>query len=74
MVKVYSLFNRFNEEIYIGITIDLDRRLYEQNTGKSKYTKTYKPWTVFYSEECADYLSAPKREIYFNTTTGLREL
>ena len=74
MVKVYALFNRINEEIYIGITTDLERRLNEHNTGKSRYTKAYKPWTVFYTEECEDFLSARKREIYFKTTNGRREL
>jgi putative endonuclease len=74
MVMVYALFNRMNDEIYIGITSDISRRLNEHNTGKSRYTKAYRPWQVFYSEECNDYVEARKQEVYFKTTKGRREL
>jgi putative endonuclease len=74
MLTVYALFNSINQEIYIGITIDLSRRLFEHNSGKSKYTKAYKPWTVFYSEICENYTEARKREIFFKSTNGRREL
>ena len=74
MVFVYALSNEINSELYIGITLDIERRLKEHNSGKSRYTKAYKPWKVFYTEVCEDYSAARKREVYFKTTTGRREL
>ncbi len=74
MVVVYALFNLINTEIYIGITTDITRRLKEHNSGKSHYTKAYKPWQVFYTEQCPDYSSARTREIFLKTTAGRREL
>jgi putative endonuclease len=74
MVTVYALFNLVNDEIYIGISNDITRRLKEHNSGKSHFTKAYKPWRVFYTELCSDYTSARSRELYFKTTTGRREL
>jgi putative endonuclease len=74
MVYVYALSNTINKEIYIGISTDLERRLKEHNQGKSRYTRAYKPWQMFYTEECDSYASARKRELYYKTTTGRREL
>ncbi|MFA5972075.1 MAG: GIY-YIG nuclease family protein [Lentimicrobiaceae bacterium] len=74
MVLVYALSNEINNEVYIGITVDIERRLKEHNSGKSRYTKAYRPWKVFYFEVCDDYSAARKREVYFKTTSGRREL
>jgi putative endonuclease len=74
MVIVYALSNEINNEVYIGITIDISRRLKEHNSGKSRYTKAYKPWEVFYTEVCDDYAAARTREVFFKTTVGRREL
>jgi putative endonuclease len=74
MAIVYALFNEINTEVYIGITLDIVQRLKEHNSGKSRYTKAYKPWKVFYTEVCDNYAAARKREVYFKTTSGRREL
>jgi predicted GIY-YIG superfamily endonuclease len=74
MVFVYALSNEINNEVYIGITKDITRRLKEHNSGGNRYTKAYKPWKVFYSEVCDNYAAARKREVYFKTTSGRREL
>ncbi len=74
MVTVYALCNEINNEIYIGISKDVLRRLKEHNSGNNRYTKAFKPWAVFYTEMCNDYSSARKREVYFKTTSGRREL
>ncbi len=34
------------EQIYIGYTTDLNRRLKEHNEGLSKHTSKYKPWKI----------------------------
>jgi putative endonuclease len=74
MIAVYALYNEINSEIYIGITLDIIRRLQEHNSGKSRYTKAFKPWKVFYTEECENYPTARNRELFFKTSTGRREL
>jgi predicted GIY-YIG superfamily endonuclease len=74
MVYVYALSNKINLEIYIGISADSERRLKEHNQGKSRYTRAYRPWQKFYSEGCDSYASARKRELYFKTTSGRREI
>lgn len=74
MVIVYALYNKINSKIYIGITIDIKRRLKEHNAGKNRYTKAFMPWMVFFKEQSEDYSSARKRELYFKSTKGRREL
>ncbi|MEK7478668.1 MAG: GIY-YIG nuclease family protein [Patescibacteria group bacterium] len=50
MYYVYVLKSKLMEEIYIGSTNDLRRRLQEHNDGKEISTKRYAPWTIFYYE------------------------
>ncbi len=37
---------QFPDRCYIGITDDLDRRLYEHNQATTGYSKRYAPWHV----------------------------
>ena len=74
MVIVYALSNKVNEEVYVGMTSDLDRRISEHNSGKNRYTKAFLPWTVFYTEEHPEFSSARKREKYIKSASGKRFL
>ena len=60
---MYILTNRTNEVLYIGVTNDLVRRLYEH---KSKlidgFTKKYNVDKLVYCEETTDIKEAIKRE------------
>ena len=49
VVTVYALKNSINDEIYVGISTDPERRLKEHNSGKNRYTKAFKPWSIFYT-------------------------
>ncbi len=40
---VYALKNKINNEIYVGISNDPERRLIEHNVGKNRYTKAFMP-------------------------------
>jgi putative endonuclease len=71
---IYALVSEKDGTIYVGMTTDLERRLKEHNSGKSKYTKGHAPWSMFYSELASDSESARSREIYFKTTAGKRRL
>jgi putative endonuclease len=50
MFYVYVLKSKLNDEIYIGSTTVLKRRLQEHNDGKHISTKRYVPWRLVYYE------------------------
>lgn len=50
-------------ELYTGCTVDLERRIDQHNEGKaSKFTRSRRPVTLVYEEECADRSVALRRE------------
>ncbi len=50
--------------LYTGITIDIERRVQEHNSGiGAKYTKGRAPVKIAYTETCADRSAASKREM-----------
>jgi len=48
---LYILKSEINERFYIGTTTDLDDRIKRHNQGRSKSTKSGRPWEVAYIEE-----------------------
>lgn len=69
-VFVYALYSATSNQIYVGISEDIARRIKEHNSGKSKFTKSYRPWTFFYSEEFENYSYAREREKHLKNSTG----
>jgi len=59
---VYILQSTKDGTYYIGSTNDLSDRIIRHNQGRSKYTKSKRPWEVVYSEEFDDRASAVNRE------------
>lgn len=60
---VYILASKFNDVLYIGMTNDLGRRLYEHKSELNDgFTKKYKCHKLVYFEETSDVLSAIERE------------
>ena len=70
MYYVYALKSVKHNRIYIGFTIDLNARLKEHNSGKTKSTKFYGPWDLFYSEELNSRGDARKREKILKSGSG----
>lgn len=62
MFYVYALKSKKHGKIYIGFSKNLKRRVKEHNLGKTKSTKYYGPWVLFYTEECSTRAIARKRE------------
>ncbi len=62
MNYVYLLQSELNNEIYIGSTTDLRRRIIEHNKGRSTATKRYIPWKLVYYEAFMTETMARKRE------------
>ena len=71
---VYILKSRKIEKHYIGYTNNLERRITEHNSGKSKFTRGYIPWDVVYFEECESQEETIKREKYYKSASGRRKL
>ena len=63
MAWVYILFSKKIDKYYVGACTDLDRRFYEHNLGRSKFTSTGIPWELVYTEEWEDLVLAKQREL-----------
>ena len=61
---VYIIQSELDGSYYIGSTQNLEDRLERHNQGRSKYTKTKRPWKLVYSEEFPAKGSAMKKENY----------
>ena len=71
---VYVLLSYKDGELYVGLTVDLQRRLKEHNAKKSFSTKCKAPFTLIYAEACLNIKDALRRERYLKTTQGRRLL
>jgi putative endonuclease len=68
--QVYALKSIVDNRIYVGFTSNLDRRLVEHNSGKTKSSKGYRPWVLLYSEEVLGSENARNREKYIKPGVG----
>ncbi len=59
---VYILKSQADGSYYIGSTQNLQNRIERHNQGRSKYTKSKRPWNLVYSEEYPDRSRAVQRE------------
>lgn len=71
---VYVLQSIQHEELYVGYTGNLIKRVKEHNQGKNQSTKRYLPWKLIYYEACLIIEDAKRRERYFKTSQGRRLL
>jgi len=74
MFYTYVLESRISNNIYVGSTSDLEKRLREHNSGKMQSTKRYAPWSIIYYEACLNEKDARRREQYWKTSQGRRML
>ncbi len=71
---VYLLKSKEYNEVYVGSTSNLVRRVKEHNLGLNRSTKPYKPWRLIYYEACLNKQDAKRRESYLKTNQGGRLL
>ncbi|OGU54938.1 MAG: endonuclease [Ignavibacteria bacterium RBG_13_36_8] len=74
MFYVYILKSLKTNTNYYGYTSNLEKRLAYHNSGKSKYTKSKRPWKIIYSEVFETKHEAMEREKYFKSIEGYRWL
>ena len=70
MWYVYAILSEVNGFIYVGMCINLERRLKEHNAGKSKFTKAYLPWKFIFTEFVGERNKARAREKYLKSGVG----
>ena len=70
MFTVYAIQSQVDQRIYVGFTQDMDRRLTEHNSGKTKSTKGYRPWILIYTDQKDSRTEARKREKYLKCGIG----
>ena len=71
---VYVLQSLKNNDLYVGCTNDLRKRLQEHNRGLNFSTKPYKPWHIIHYEAYRNKQDAERRENYLKTSQGARLL
>jgi putative endonuclease len=70
MVFEYVLKSLKENRLYIGMAENVERRLQEHNSGKTKSTKGYRPWELVAFEEHPDREAARSREKYLKSGSG----
>ena len=63
----YILKSLVNNDIYIGSSEDLNKRLNVHNQGKVKSTKAYRPWILLEYEAYNSRSEAFRRERFLKT-------
>ena len=74
MYFVYVIQSKIDNRLYVGFTDNLERRIGEHNSGKTKSTKAYIPWELVYFESVENRIDARKREKYFKSGYGKEQL
>ena len=73
MITLYVLKGN-NGKRYIGITNDLNRRIREHRSKKTKGSQVLGNFTVWHTEKYTDYKSARKREKFLKSGQGRKWL
>ncbi len=71
---VYILQSIKKNNLYVGYTEDLRKRLREHNRGLNFSTKPYKPWKLIHYEAYRNKKDAERREKYLKINQGARLL
>jgi len=69
---VYVLQSIKDNNLYVGYTSDLKKRLSEHNRRINFSTKSYAPWRLIHFEAYLNQDDAKRRERYFKTNQGSR--
>ena len=59
---MYILYSEGRDRYYVGSRDNIDRRFKEHNSGKSKSTRSGRPWLLVYTEHYHTLSQALKKE------------
>ncbi|MFA9392316.1 MAG: GIY-YIG nuclease family protein [Prolixibacteraceae bacterium] len=59
---------------YVGMATDPEKRLFEHNQGKSKFTCGHVPWRIIYVEFAGNTIEARAMEKYYKSAPGRRKI
>ena len=59
---VYVIYSELHRKFYVGMTGNLEKRLFAHNNLPKGWTKNFRPWTLVYAEEFSCKSEALKRE------------
>ena len=74
MYTIYVLKSLKDNNLYIGCTSNLEKRLLEHKKGMVQSTKSRNPLQLIFKEEYSDKYKAFNIERYYKTAKGKREL
>ncbi len=72
--NVYALKSQVDGRIYVGFSSNVEKRLKEHNSGKTRSTKGFRPWVIIFTEEFSDRMTAREKEKYYKTGIGKEKL
>ena len=62
MFHVYILHSERHDKIYVGMTSNLEKRVFAHNHLPKGWTKSYRPWKLIYQEGFELKTEAAQRE------------
>ncbi len=67
---VYVIKSEVDGRIYVGFSENVQKRLREHNSGKTKSTKGYRLWKLIFTKECETRIQARELEKYYKSGIG----
>ena len=74
MYYVYAISSVNHNYIYVGMTLDIEKRVFRHNSGREKTTRFYRPFVIIYSEVCKTRIEAREQEKYWKSGIGKEKL
>jgi putative endonuclease len=70
MYTVYAIKSKIRNYIYVGLTSDLNDRLYRHNSGFEKTTRAYASFDLIFTEDFKTRIEARAKEKYLKSGVG----
>jgi putative endonuclease len=70
MITVYAIKSLSRNYIYVGQTVNLEKRLWRHNKGYEKTTKLYRPFVLIHTEDFENRVLARVKEKYLKSGIG----
>ena len=67
---MYAIKSGADDRIYVGMSMNIEKRLKEHNSGMTKSTKLYGPWKIIFTEKCENWESGRQRGKYYKSGAG----